>query len=41
MLEFYVYTIAKPGDSILNQRILMFEKRHMNLLRENYITISN
>ena len=31
--------VAKPGGSILNQRILIYEKRHMEfMLRDNNIT---
>ena len=41
MLGYYIYSIAKPGGSILNQRMLTFEKEHIEfLLRENYITNS-
>ena len=30
MLGYYLYSIAKPGGSILNQRILMYEKDTLN-----------
>ena len=36
MIKYYLYSIAKPRDGILNQRILMHEKRHIEfILREN------
>ena len=35
MLGYYLYSIAKLGDRILNQRIPMYEKRHIEfMLRE-------
>ena len=38
MLGYYLNSIAKSGGSILSQRILMYEKRHIELLlRENNV----
>ena len=38
MLGYSLYSITKPGGSILNQRILMYKKRHTKpLLRENNV----
>ena len=38
MIEDNLHSIAKVGASILNQRILMYEKRHIELLlRENNV----
>ena len=39
MLGYYLYSIARPEVHILNQRILMYEKRQIGfMLRENDVT---
>ena len=37
MLEYYLHGLAKPGDKVLNQRILMYEKRHFEFMLRIYV----